>query len=105
MNQVQMCFNAAGQSVACVVIPSPTLGRRREVFETINNGLPGLADDFSIEPDGNGRVAVSISINPLAERDTLNRMLVIRWAVQRLAEFAPTIGFADLREVQHRLLH
>lgn len=105
MKQVQLCFGADGQPIAQVIIPSPTLGRRREVFETVNRFLPDLANDLEIEPNGDGYVAVSLSVNPLAERDTLNRMLVVRWAVQRLAEFAPAIGFADLGDVQRRLMH
>lgn len=105
MKQIQLCFGADGQPIAQVIIPSPTLGRRREVFETVNRYLPSLADDLAIEPNGDGYVAVSVSVNPLAEHDTLNRMLVVRWAVQRLAEFAPTIGFADLHAVQHRFVH
>lgn len=103
MNQVQLCFGSDGQSIARVTIPSPTLRRRREVFETITNGLPGLANDVGIEPDGEGHVVLSIVVYPHAERDTRDRMLLAQWAVKRLAEFSPPIDATNLREVQRQL--
>jgi hypothetical protein len=102
MNQVQLCFAEDGQTVARVVIPPPTLGRKNEVFGVIDEELHAVVDDLRFERDGS-RFVLSIEVNPHAEFDTLNRMLLLQWMVKRLAEFSPPIDVSNLREVQRQL--
>lgn len=102
MNQVQLCFAEDGQPVARIIIPSPTLGRKNEVFGVINDELHSIVDDLRFERDGE-RFVLSIEVNPHAEFDTLNRMLLLQWMVKRLAEFSPPIDVSNLREVQDKL--
>lgn len=101
MNQVQLCFAEDGKPVARVIIPPPTLGRKNEVFRVIDSELHSIVDDLRFERDGE-RFVLSIEVNPHAESDTRNRMLLIQWMVKRLAEFSPPIDVSNLNEVQRQ---
>jgi hypothetical protein len=102
MNNVQICFAEDGQPVARVTIPPPRLGRKNEVFRLIDAELHSVVDDLRFERDGE-QFVLSIEVNPLAQFDTLNRMLLLQWMVKRLAEFSPPIDVSNLREVQRQL--
>lgn len=109
----QTLTNPDGVPMAMMAVPVVFTSKQlSEVMSTITTFLGAeFREEIVFERDGSELQAVCtfrLPVNPLAENDTLHRMLILAWMSKRLAMLAPAIdvtGIGQTMQSQPKILH
>ncbi|QQR65128.1 hypothetical protein IPH92_00920 [Candidatus Kaiserbacteria bacterium] len=113
MPRVILAVVKAGEANVSLTIPTillPSINAEEKIeveLETIRNSseVSALANVLMAWYDGDSHsIIITIPVNPFAEQDTLNRMLLLQHLGKRVAERSFPLDLSNLREIQQKIL-
>lgn len=110
---VKLAVVSEGAAIVSLIIPKDLLpsisaeDRAEKELETIkgDSDVSALASQITAWYSGDSRsLIITIPVNPLAETDTLNRMLLVQHLGERIALQELSLDLTNFREVQQDIL-